>query len=89
MTRDKAISAAIDLCIDTGVLTEFLTEHYLEVSKMLNWEYDADAEKRVLTEEAMQQGMQQGADLLAKLIKEGIPLNEALEQIKSMSVEAQ
>jgi len=97
MTRDKAISAAIDICIDSGVLTEFLTEYYLEVSKMLNWEYDADAERRVLTEEAMQQGMQQGllqgrqqcADLLAKLIKEGTPVDEALEQIKSMSAEAQ
>ena len=92
MTRDKAIAAAIDLCIDSGVLTEFLTEYYLEVSKMLNWEYDADAERRVLTEEAMQQGIQQGrqqgADLLAKLIKEGAPVDEALEKVKSMSAEA-
>ena len=46
MTRDKAIIAGIDACIASDVLTVFLTEHYLEVSKMLNWEYDAEAEKK-------------------------------------------
>ena len=101
MTRDKAIAVAIDLCIESGVLTEFLTEHYLEVSKMLNWEYDADAEKRVLTEEGrqqglqegmqkgLQQGMQQGVEILADLLKNGTPLDEALEKVKSISVAAQ
>ena len=54
---------------------------------MLNWEYDADAEKRVLTEEAIEQGMQQGkqegAELLAKLIGEGMSVDAALESIKN------
>jgi predicted transposase YdaD len=58
---------------------------------MLNWEYDAEAERRVLTEEAQQQGMQQGmqrgmlqgAELVAKLLKEGFSLEEALEKVKS------
>jgi len=96
MTRDKAIVAGIDTCIASDVLTVFLTEHYLEVSKMLNWEYDAEAEKRVLTEEAVQQGMQQGmqqgvlqgAEMVAKLLKEGFSLEDALEKIKSESSEA-
>ena len=84
MTRDKAIVAAIDKCIELDVLTEFLTEQYAEVSKMLNWEYDADAERRVLTEEAMQQG----AELLAKMVKEGTPVDEALEKVKAASIAA-
>jgi len=87
MTRDMAISKAIDSCIDEDVLTEFLTKHYMEVNKMLNWEYDADVEKRVLAEEAREQGLKQGqlqaAELLTKLIKDGVPLNEALEMIRS------
>ena len=80
-------------CIELDVLTAFLTEHYLEVSKMLNWEYDSEAEKRVLTEEAKQQGMQQGmqrgmmqgAELVATLLKEGFSLEDALEKVKSAS----
>ena len=99
MTRDKSIKAAIDKCIETDVLKAFLTENYLEVTKMLNWEYNADAEKRVIKKEAEQQGLQrgrqqglqrgrqqgrqQGAELLAKFVKDGIPLDVALEKIKS------
>ena len=89
MTRDAAISTAIDSCIKSNILTEFLTEHYMEVNRMLNWEYDADAERRVLDEEArqrgMQQGISQGAELLAKLLREGLSLDEALEKVKSLS----
>jgi len=59
MTRDKAIATAIDFCIKQNVLKEFLSEHYTEVAKMLNWEYDADAERRVLREEALQEGAEQ------------------------------
>jgi predicted transposase/invertase (TIGR01784 family) len=87
MTRDKAITVAIDSCLGLNILTEFLTEHYSEVKKMLNWEYDADAERRVIREEGKQEGkqegIQQGVELLAKLIKEGLSLDEALERVKS------
>jgi len=85
MARDKAIACAIDFCIDNDILAEFLTEHYQGVSKMLNWEYDADAEKRVLKKEAIEEGRAEGAELLAKMLKEGIPLDEALEKIKAQS----
>jgi len=87
MSRDNAIVKAIDLCISTNILSEYLTEHYQGVSKMLNWEYDADAERRVLRNEALEEGMQKGkidgAELLAKLIKDGVSVDEALESIKS------
>ena len=85
MTRDKAIVAAIDTCIKLDILTEFLTKYYTEVSKMLNWEYDADAERRVLREEGRQERQQEVVEELTKMIDEGIPLDEALEKIKSSS----
>jgi len=83
MTRDKSITTAIDSCIKLNILTKFLNEHYMEVSKMLNWEYDADAEKRVIKEEGKQEGKQEGIDLLANLLKEGLSLDEALKKAKS------
>ena len=95
MSRDNAIVKAIDFCIDENILPEFLTEHYREVSKMLNWEYDADAEKRVLREEAKQEGIQEGiqqgiqqgkremTELLAKLISEGMSVEDALNKVNS------
>jgi len=93
MTRDKAIVTAIDTCIGLDILTDFLTEHYAEVSKMLNWEYDAEAERRVLTEEAIEIGVQQGrqdvVEELAEMINEGIPFDVALEKIKTASKPSQ
>ena len=35
MTRDDAIAAAVDSCIDKDILTDFLSDHYLEVAKLL------------------------------------------------------
>jgi predicted transposase/invertase (TIGR01784 family) len=90
MARDEAIVAAINDCIDQGILQTFLHEHYGEVAKMLNNEYDAEAERRVLRQEGKQEGrqegkqegLQEGVDMLAKLLLEGIPLEEALEKAK-------
>ncbi|MCL2427491.1 MAG: hypothetical protein FWD05_14285 [Oscillospiraceae bacterium] len=95
MTRDKAISLAIDTCIKKNVLYEFLSDHHLEVAKMLNWEYDADIERRVLTEQGEKRGIRKGraegrtegrteaADLIAKLVQQGVSLDEALERVRS------
>jgi len=62
MTRDKAIATAVDSCIEDDILTEFLTEHYAEVARMLNWEYDAEAEKRVLQRAAREEGLEEGLE---------------------------
>jgi hypothetical protein len=56
---------------------------------MLNWEYDAEAERRVLTRDAMQQGMQRAAELLAELINAGTPMDEALNIVKTSSIDMQ
>jgi hypothetical protein len=60
MTRDQAIRESIDLCIQEGVLVEFLQRYYAEVAKMLRWEYDQEAEFRVLRQEAREEGKEEG-----------------------------
>ena len=52
---------------------------------MLNYEYDAEAEKRVLRqesreegrEEGRQEGGNEGIDLVVKFLKDGLTLDEA------------
>jgi len=85
MTRDNAISTAITTCINKDILKKFLTEHYVEVLKMLNWEYNEETHKRVIAEESRQEGLKEGrqvgATLMAKLLKEGMNLDDALKHI--------
>jgi predicted transposase YdaD len=51
------------LCIEKGVLETFLKENYLEVVKMLNYEYDAEAERRVLAQESRTEGRKEGIEI--------------------------
>jgi len=76
MTRDKAIATAVDSCIEDDILTDFLTEHYSEVSKMLNWEYDAEAEKRAIRREAQEETI---SDIARKLKEAGMTSTQILE----------
>ena len=83
-SRDKAISLAIDFCIRENVLTEFLKTHYQEVAKMLNWQYDQEAEYRVIRQEGHAEGHAIGH---SAGIKEGIERGEqmkAIEMVKKM-----
>jgi len=68
MTRDKAVAAAIDLCIKQEILTDFLKAHYAEVSKMLNWEYNEEAVERIRQEQSEKKGHAKG---LAEGLAEG------------------
>jgi len=53
---------------------------------MLNYEYDAEIEKKVIRQEGRREGRQEGrregrqegVELLGKLLQEGIPLEEAI-----------
>ena len=47
---------------------------------MLNYEYDAEAERRVLLQESRQEGRQEGIDLVAKLLKQGLSVDDAIEK---------
>ena len=48
---------------------------------MLNYEYDAEAERRVLKQEGREEGMK-GMDFLVELLREGLSIDEALEKAK-------
>ena len=90
MTRDKAIVAATKFCIKNNVLESFLKDNYWKVIKMLNYEYDAEAEKRVLLREGQRKGLRRGRqegwneciDVLTQLLKEGQPLDVAIANAK-------
>jgi len=61
-SRDKAISMAIELCIEEGILSEFLKENYLEVAKMLNLQYDQEAEYKIIHQEGVEEGIELGVE---------------------------
>ena len=61
-SRDKAISLAIDFCIRENILSEFLNQNYKEVAKMLNWQYDQEAEFRVIRQEGHAEGHASGLE---------------------------
>ena len=90
MTRDKAVVNAIDTCVEQEILVEFLTEHYSEVVKMLRWDYDADAEKRVLRQESHEEGRKEGhkeanIQIAQKLKKAGIVAVKEIAELTGLS----
>ena len=60
--RDLAINEGIQKCIDEGILVDFLREKFEEVAKMLAWEYNQDAEFRIIREEAREEGREEGRE---------------------------
>jgi len=63
-TRDRAIHAAIKQCIEEDVLAEFLKENFEEVADMLGWQYDQEAEFRVIRREEREEGREEGREEL-------------------------
>ena len=89
MTRDAAIVAAIEACIAKDILKTFLSENFEEVIKMLNYEYDAEAERRVLKKEGRQEGRNEIIELLEKIKQGDISVEDALTKAKHTMPEAQ
>ena len=83
---DKNFLELYNAVADSHFPAEFLKSHYGEVIKMLNYEYDAEAEKRVIIQEARQEGleegMEKGIESLAELLREGLSIEDALIKIK-------
>jgi hypothetical protein len=82
MQRDKAILRAMDYCIKNDILKDYLSQKYLEVLKVLNMQYDAEAELRVVRAEGIAEGEAKGkaegiAEGEAKGKAEGIAEGEA------------
>jgi len=60
LARDEAISVAIDYCIENGILSDFLQRHYAEVAKMINLQYNQEAEFEIIRQEAKEEGIAEG-----------------------------
>jgi len=82
--QDQAISIAIDICIKENILSEFLKENYQEVAKMLNLQYDQEAEHRAIRSEGIELGIEQGEhrkaiEMAKKMLDDKLPLETILE----------
>jgi hypothetical protein len=95
MARDKAIVNAIQTCIGQDILSQYLKENYGEVIKMLNYEYDAEAEQRVIRLESYQEGRQETwqlasqetMSLLTKLQRGELSFEDAFEKARCFATE--
>ena len=60
LTRDEAIKKSINICIEHGILIEYLKENYEGVVNLLTFEYDQEAERRAMRLDGKQEGKQEG-----------------------------
>ena len=61
-SRDKAIKAAVNECIQKSILTDFLNDHYKEVCDMFDYGITHEEEIEVRVEEALEMGMKAGEE---------------------------
>ena len=75
----QAIQKAVEVCMEHGVLTEYLIRHESEVSNMLFEEYTVEDIRRMSMKAAAEEGWEKG---LAKGLEEGLEkgLEKGLEQ---------
>jgi len=79
--RDEAITKAITVCIEQGILTDFLKDNFEGVVGMLTFEYDQEAERRAMRLDGIQEGMEIGKqegkrDIIIQMIKKGMSVEE-------------
>ena len=100
---ESAVSSAVDKCIRQGILSDFLLANKAEVISMSIFEYDEEAVKKILREEAfeegaaygetkgreqgIQQGIQQGEQRLLTLINK-MHADNLSDQVPKLSTDA-
>ena len=67
MPLAKAVENAVDYCIAEGILTDFLRKNRAEVIMLSIFEYDEEAHHRLLYEEGVEDGMEQGENRVNRL----------------------
>ena len=67
MPLAEAVEKAVDYCINAGILSEFLRKNRAEVIMLSIFEYDEEAHHKLLYEEGVEDGMEQGAIRVNKL----------------------
>jgi len=83
--QDQAISMAIELCITENLLSEFLKKNYLEVAKMLNWQYDQEAEYRIIRQEGREEERAKAEAEKIEMVLTGFKNNIPIETIAIMT----
>lgn len=84
--NQEALNLAIDYCIDHDILSMFLKRYRAEVLGMLLEEIDMDAYERTIREEAREDGMEQGTDRAAELVRMLLDLNR-MEDLRRMTTD--
>ena len=84
--QDQAISIAIDLCIQENILSEFLKRNYQEVAKMLNLQYDQEAEHRAIRQEERAKAEAEKIEIAKSLLKSGVSV-EIIANSSGLSIE--
>ena len=82
--QDKAIKEGVELCIRQDVLARFLKENYEEVCRMLNLQYDAETESKVIRSESREEGRKEGReeeklDFARKLLADGVETEKIIK----------
>ena len=67
MSLSEAVEKAVDYCINAGILSEFLRKNRAEVIMLSIFEYDEEAHHKLLYEEGVEDGIEQGESRLNKL----------------------
>ncbi|MBR4382194.1 MAG: hypothetical protein IKP64_01420 [Selenomonadaceae bacterium] len=76
----NAIIRAVKVCIDNGIMSDYLLKHSEEVFDMLALEWNIDDAKQAWFEEGMERGIEQERENFAvKLIRRGRPFDEIHE----------
>ena len=84
MPLEKAVDKAVEECIREDILREFLLQNRAEVKRMSIYEYDDDAVKQALKEDAYEDGK---IETLIKLVCKKMRLAQSLEKIAEDLVE--
>ena len=75
--KEKAIEETIRICLEKGILEEFILKHRQEVMSMLATFFDEESQRdlhdRALKEEGREEGREEGVlSTLAALVKNGL-----------------
>ena len=60
LNRETAVSAAVESCIESGILKDLLIQHKAEVMDMLLTEYNEELDRKELFEQGREEGREEG-----------------------------
>ena len=77
--RDKAITAAVNHCMNEKILADFLEEHYKEVCDMFDWGITLEEEIEIRIEEAVEERILKSA---LKLLQKGMDFKDVISMLE-------